>query len=93
MITTQQLPLVIDLVNEILQEDPIDWEYLSVSEESVIQLIANNTLNNFIKSQESLSQEELEVLLLSSVTKLLVENFVLNLKLYKKNHFNTDEEQ
>jgi len=84
MITPEQLPLVIDLVKEILKEDEIDWGYTSVSEEDTINLIANNTLDNYIRVQQNLTQVDLEVLLLASITKLLVENFVLNLKLYNK---------
>ena len=66
------------LAQEVEHGDPIDWDYLLVKEEDAYLLMASECVN-------LLKQSETPVLTAYAViTKLLVENFVLNLKLQNK---------
>lgn len=77
-ITVEQL---VELTKEIETEDPIDWGMLNISEEDAIKLIAIDVLDMFQKIKPG---PEKEIILISTVTKLVLENFVLNLKLQGK---------
>lgn len=66
-----EVDLLVDLAKEVELTDPIDWGMLNVDEDEAYRLVA-------------LSVVELEdnvLTLKASLTKLMVENFVLNLKL------------
>lgn len=66
-----EVDLLVELAKEVELTDPIDWGMLNVDEDEAYRLIA-------------LSVVELEdnvLTLKASLTKLMVENFVLNLKL------------
>lgn len=67
------------LAQEIDVEDPIDWGMLNISEENAYKLIAANVVNQFDKYDSS----ERDIMV-ATITKLVVENFVLNLKLKGK---------
>jgi hypothetical protein len=71
------------LAQEVEAEDPIDWGMLSISEENAYNLISANVVNQFDKYDNS----EREIMI-ATITKLVVENFVLNLKLKKVQHGN-----
>ena len=60
--------------------DPIDWGMLPIEERKVYEVMASNVVEQFsnIKDDEQLT------VALATITKLLVENFVLNLKLLQK---------
>lgn len=64
------------LAQEIESEDSIDWSMLQVSEEDSYKLIAMSVVNQFDKYTSS----EREIMI-ATITKLVVENFVLNIKL------------
>lgn len=67
-----------NLAQEIEVEDPIDWGMLSISEENAYNLISANVVNHFDKYDHS----EREIMI-ATIVKMVVENFVLNLKLQK----------
>lgn len=73
--------LTIDQLAELALEaelkDPIDWGMLSVDEKTAYRMMASNVLEQF----SNLKDDERLVIALGTITKLLVENFVLNLKL------------
>lgn len=69
---------IVKLAQEVETQDPIDWGMLEVSEEDAYRLIAMNTVNQFDKY----NVQEREIMI-ATITKLVVENFVLNLKLKK----------
>ena len=71
MITAE---ILVDLAQEVEITDPIDWGMLSISEEEAYKLIASHIVE--------LSDNPLT--LKAMLTKLMVENFVLNLKLLEK---------
>ena len=75
--TVEQL---VEIAREVEIEDPINWEELNVSEESAYNLIANQVLSDHMMR----SPDDHEVVLLATVTKLIVENFILNIKLLQK---------
>lgn len=67
-----------NLAQEIEIEDSIDWGMLSISEENAYNLISANVVNHFDKYDNS----EREIMI-ATIVKMVVENFVLNLKLQK----------
>lgn len=75
MLTLEQL---VDIAQSLETEDPIDWGMLNINEHDAYKLIASGVLELYHKLEND--DQRLE-LLLSSMVKLTVENFVLNLKL------------
>ena len=76
-ITTHQLA---DLAMHADLADPIDWGMLNIREDVAYEMIATQVLE-MIKEQPDDRQL---VIALASITKLTVENFVLNLRLHGK---------
>lgn len=77
-ITLEQLA---DLAYESEFTDPIDWDYILIEEHDAYRLMASHVL----EMMDDISQEERLVVCMASLTKLLVENFILNMKLEQKN--------
>jgi hypothetical protein len=57
--------------------DPIEWGELSVNEQDAYELMASSVLDML----SQISPQDRDVVMMATITKLLVENFVLNLKL------------
>ena len=76
MITVEQL---VELAQEVESEDPIDWAMLNISEQAAYTMIATSVLERHL----GLTEDQ-ELVLLATVVKLTVENFVLNLRLLSK---------
>lgn len=70
---------VVRIAQEVESTDPIDWGMLAVDEENAYRMIAAGMLEHY----ESLDPKDRDLMLLATATKLVVENFVLNLKLSK----------
>ena len=71
------------LVNEVDREDPIDWAYLNIDEDTTTRLIAMSILEMY----ESLQLEDsktIEAIMCATITKLVLENMVLNARLLQK---------
>lgn len=66
-----QLQLLTELAMQVEMEDPIDWGMLAVSEHEAYELMAAHVLE---MNNDDLTNKAV-------IVKLLVENFVLNLKL------------
>ena len=66
--------LLIELAQEVEVGDPIDWGYLNINEEDAYKLMATHVLE--MDNNEFTNK--------AIIVKLLVENFVLNLKLLEK---------
>lgn len=77
MPTVKQLA---ELAKEADLKDPVDWGLLTVDEDTAYKLMATSVLEQFsgIKEHEQLT------VAMATITKLLVENFVLNLRLEGK---------
>jgi|TARA_B100001741_G_C16506094_1_gene577189 hypothetical protein len=69
-----------DLAREGEMKDPIDWGELAVKEEQAYLMMASQVL----EQMESCPEDQRAVVAMATMTKLLVENFVLNLRLEGK---------
>ena len=67
---------LVELAKEVENEDPIDWGMLSIDEDTAYKVIASQVLEIYNTNDQ--------LTMLASITKLIVENFVLNLKLAQK---------
>jgi len=76
------LDLLVNIAQEVEKEDPIDWDRLSVGKEQAYKMIATSVLEQFDKTEYT---EEDKIILLSTITKMLVENMLLNLKIMELN--------
>tara|TARA_B110000977_G_scaffold159873_1_gene203970 strand:- start:170 stop:433 length:264 start_codon:yes stop_codon:yes gene_type:complete len=77
VITQEQVDWLVDLARECEAADPIDWGTLQVTEDQAYQMMASNLLDQMA----ALDEDQRLHISLATTTKLLVENFVLNLKL------------
>jgi hypothetical protein len=80
---TAYIERIVLLAKEVESENPIDWGMLEISEDDAYKLIAMNTVNQFDKY----NVQEREIMI-ATITKLVVENFALNLKLKKVSNGN-----
>ena len=71
------LDQLIELAKEVEMADPIDWKGLSISESAAYTLIASSILERYESGEID------NTVLLSTLTKLSVENFILNMRLLK----------
>lgn len=67
--------IIAELAQEFELSDPIDWGLLPIREEEAYLLIAENVCSIMNNSDDK------ELVAVTAMTKLLVENFVLNLQL------------
>jgi hypothetical protein len=79
-----QVKDIIELVREIDSEDPIDWGMLNIDETQATELVANNLLEQYNTIWASMPDDEKNIVMLATITKLVVENFTLNLKLMRQ---------
>jgi hypothetical protein len=68
---------IIQLAKEVELSDEIDWEGLPLEKDRIYQLVGSQAYELY---QHYTQSDDGEAILLATVTKLLVENFVLNLK-------------
>lgn len=66
-----------ELAMEAELTDPIDWGLLNISEQEAFEMMASQVLEQLMNVPEN----ERAVVAMATMTKLLVENFVLNLQL------------
>ena len=76
-ITVEQL---VEIAEAFELGDPIDWGMLSVNEHDAYLFLASGVLENYNSADPS----DREIMMLASVVKLTVENFVLNIRLNEK---------
>jgi hypothetical protein len=72
--TDPNLALLIELAMEMEMEDPIDWTDLNITEKQAYVMMASHVME---MGSDHLTDKAI-------IVKLLVENFVLNLKLLGK---------
>ena len=72
---------LVSVVNDIESEDPIDWGMLAVDENSAIELLANSILDQYNTTWSQMPEDDKDLIMLATITKLVAENFTLNLKL------------
>lgn len=76
---------IIDVAMEIESEDPIDWTNLNIDQRAAYNLIGLSILE-MCKEWEKSTDKDL--IMTSTITKLMVENFVLNLHLQIQRRLN-----
>lgn len=69
---------LIELTKEVESEDPIDWGMLSIDEEAATKIAAMDVMEMYNKWKTT---GQPETIMLVTITKLVLENFMLNLKL------------
>ena len=74
----QLLEDIVTLAKETEVTDPIDWGQLNISEEEAYRMMAAHVLD--------MPDLDNPIIMRSIIVKLLVENFVLNLKLLDKDN-------
>jgi hypothetical protein len=77
MVKQEDVDFLVDLAMECELSDPIDWGMLHITEQQAYQMMASQLLEQF----GNVNKENLMPVILATATKLLVENFVLNLQL------------
>ncbi len=75
MSNSDVIDLIVALAQEVEVTDPIDWGMLAIDEEEAYRMMAISILETF--PDESITIQAV-------LTKLTVENFVLNLKLAQR---------
>jgi hypothetical protein len=78
-ITLEQL---IDIAAAVEEGDPIDWDRLEKGQQETFKLIGTSVLEMFDKEVYSDTDR---LMVLATITKLLVENMILHLKVMGKN--------
>jgi hypothetical protein len=78
-ITLEQL---IDIAAAVEEGDPIDWDRLERGQQETFKLIGTSVLEMFDKEVYSDTDR---LMVLATITKLLVENMILHLKVMGKN--------
>jgi hypothetical protein len=71
-----------ELAREVENGDPIDWGMIPIREEEAYRQMAAQVLE-MMKSYNAADRQRVA---LAAITKLLVENFVLNYQLMEKNN-------
>lgn len=71
------LELLVDIAQEVEGQDSIDWHRLAVGKNEAYRLVATSILEMFDKSEYTFDDK---VILLSTITKLTVENMMLNIR-------------
>ena len=77
MIKQEDVDFLVELAMECELSDPIDWGMLHITEEQAYQMMASQLLEQF----GNVNKGDVLPIVLATATKLLVENFVLNLQL------------
>jgi hypothetical protein len=78
---SMNLKAVEALISEIELADPIDWGMLNISDEDATRLIALSVVQHYEQQIKPMSESDREYIYVSSIAKLTLENFVLNVKL------------
>jgi hypothetical protein len=71
------LDLLVDIAQEVEGQDAIDWGKLAVGKDQAYKMVATSILEMFDKPEYTFDDK---VILLSTITKLTVENMLLNIK-------------
>lgn len=72
---------ILELVREIDSEDPIDWGMLRIDEQSATRVIVSSLVDQYNRNWVKLSEQDRDRAMLATIAKLVVENFVLSVKL------------
>ena len=74
---TEAVKMLVDLAQEMEIKDNIDWGMLNIREVDAYELMANSVIDQFL----NVNDQHKDTVMMATIVKLLVENFVLNLRL------------
>ena len=74
---TEAVGRLVGLAKEVEIRDPIDWTKMQVTEDQIYEMMASSVIDQMY----SVPEDHRNTVALATLTKLLVENFVLNTKL------------
>jgi iron-sulfur cluster repair protein YtfE (RIC family) len=77
MTTDELVNLVAELAQEVDKEDPVDFGMLQLDERSVWHLMSVNVVEKYFEMSGD------RVVMMATITKLLVDNFILNYKMMR----------
>ena len=75
------LEQLVELAQAVEKKDPIDWSQVSVTPETAYGMMAAHVIDLF----EEHNSADREITMMSVMVKLLVENFILNLRIHQSN--------
>jgi len=75
------LEQLIELAQAVEKKDPINWSQVSVTPETAYGMMAAHVIDLF----EEHNSADREITMMSVMVKLLVENFILNLRIHQSN--------
>lgn len=78
MLTLEQL---VELAMEVEHRDPLPWDSVNIGKEAAYGMMAAHVIDLFAQESDA----DRETVMMATMTKLLVENFLLNLKLQQNN--------
>jgi len=67
-------------------DDPIDWGMLEIREEDAYMLMSSNVLDMYLSEDK----DSRDMIMLATAVKLVVENYVLNLRLMEMSRNGTE---
>lgn len=71
------LDLLVDIAQDVEGQDAVDWGKLAMGKEEAYKMVGASILEMFDKSEYTFDDK---VVIMSTITKLTVENMLLNLK-------------
>jgi hypothetical protein len=74
---TEAVKMLVDLAQEMEIKDNIDWGMLNIREVDAYELMANSVIDQFL----GVNDKHKDTVMMATIVKLLVGNFVLNLRL------------
>jgi hypothetical protein len=72
------LDLLVDIAQDVEGQDAVDWGRLAMGKEEAYKMVGASILEMFDKSEYTFDDK---VVIMSTITKLTVENMLLNIKL------------
>lgn len=78
------LNAVLTLMQEIEREDPVDWADLRIDESAAARVIASSMIEQYRRDYSTLSDQDRDLAVIATMSKLVLENFVLNVRLRQR---------
>jgi hypothetical protein len=75
---------LLELVREIDSEDPIDWGMLNIDEKTAAEMLATSIIEQYNLDWQKMPDRDRTLIMMATITKLVIENFTLNLKLTQR---------
>ena len=76
----QQVTDLVELAMAVESQDEFDWGMVAVDEDATYRMLASGVLELYDTQWATMNQKDREMGMMAVITKLLVENFVLNIQ-------------